>query len=80
MMVKMGTECRAEADKLKEEGYTPPKAAYFMKQTIGNACGTIGVLHALANNLSTVSVGEPAVLHRYTLSRTKSCNASCAPI
>jgi len=30
-----------------------------MKQTIGNACGTIGVLHALANNTSTVSIGEP---------------------
>jgi ubiquitin carboxyl-terminal hydrolase L3 len=23
---------------------------YFMRQTIGNACGTIGILHALANN------------------------------
>ena len=29
-----------------------------MKQTIGNACGTIGVLHALANNQNTVSISE----------------------
>ena len=34
-----------------------------MKQTIGNACGTIGVLHALANNLSCVSLGVPFPNH-----------------
>ena len=30
---------------------------YFMKQTISNACGTIGLLHALANNLETLKLG-----------------------
>ncbi len=40
-----------------------------MKQTIGNACGTIGVLHALANNLSTVSIGEAVPLDLNTLAQ-----------
>ncbi|CAL5222286.1 g4625 [Coccomyxa viridis] len=56
---------KAEADRLRDEGYTPPKAAYFMKQTIGNACGTMGVLHALANNLSTVSIDDGSFLQRF---------------
>ena len=24
---------------------------YYMRQTIGNACGTIGIIHAVGNNL-----------------------------
>lgn len=28
-----------------------------MKQTIGNACGTIGLLHSLANNAEALSIG-----------------------
>jgi len=29
-----------------------------MKQTVGNACGTIGLLHALGNLTSEVKLGE----------------------
>lgn len=32
-------------------------SAYFMKQTIGNACGTIALLHAIAN-LPSLQIGE----------------------
>ena len=28
-----------------------------MKQTISNACGTIGLLHAVGNNLEELSIG-----------------------
>lgn len=31
---------------------------YFMKQTVGNACGTIGLLHALGNITSEVKFGK----------------------
>jgi len=43
--------CLAEIDRLRQQGYISPKAAYNMKHTIGTAYDTIGVLHALANTL-----------------------------
>lgn len=33
-------------------------AVYFTKQTIGNACGTVGLLHALGNNSQCLSFGK----------------------
>jgi len=42
-----------EAFRLKEEeelaNNTRPENVFWMKQTIGNACGTIAIMHALAN-------------------------------
>ena len=38
------------------------KEVYFMKQTVGNACGTVGLLHSLANNLDRITLGEPQFL------------------
>ena len=32
---------------------------FYMKQTIGNACGTIGLLHAAANNRDALGIGAP---------------------
>ena len=52
----------AEDARLKEEGYAVPEGIYFMKQTIGNACGTIGALHAIANTQDKVSIGETPLL------------------
>ena len=31
---------------------------FYMDQTIGNACGTIGLLHAIANNTDTIALGD----------------------
>jgi len=28
---------------------------YYMKQTVGNACGTVAVIHALANNTNRIT-------------------------
>jgi len=35
----------------------PPAGLYYMKQTIGNACGTIAMLHSFGNNLGTIRLG-----------------------
>lgn len=32
--------------------------AYFMKQTVGNACGTIGLLHAVGNITNEIKLGK----------------------
>ena len=29
---------------------------YYLKQNIGNACGTIGLIHAILNNAETISL------------------------
>ena len=47
----------------KSSPLSPPaqevsKSVYFMKQTVGNACGTVGILHSIANNLDKVNLSE----------------------
>ncbi|KAM4608471.1 ubiquitin carboxyl-terminal hydrolase isozyme L3 isoform 2-T2 [Polymixia lowei] len=39
-----------EEVKIKAQGQEVSPDVYFMKQTIGNACGTIGLIHAVSNN------------------------------
>uniref|UniRef100_A0A3P8S236 Ubiquitin carboxyl-terminal hydrolase n=1 Tax=Amphiprion percula TaxID=161767 RepID=A0A3P8S236_AMPPE len=39
-----------EEEKLKDKRQDVSPDVYFIKQTIGNACGTIGLIHAVANN------------------------------
>lgn len=45
-------------------------SVYFMKQTIGNACGTVAMIHSIANNLDTIHL-EDGVLKTF-LSETSS--------
>lgn len=44
-----------ESENLKKKAYQPPKDLFFMKQNIGNACGTIAIVHSLANNPQILS-------------------------
>lgn len=36
----------------------PPKSVYYMKQTISNACGTVAMIHSVANNLDSVNLDD----------------------
>jgi hypothetical protein len=43
-------------EKAAAAGRKAPTDVYYMKQTIGNACGTIAMLHSFGNNLGTVQL------------------------
>lgn len=45
-------------NKLKEEGVSVPQNAFFMHQKISNACGTFALLHALAQNVDKIDIGN----------------------
>jgi ubiquitin carboxyl-terminal hydrolase L3 len=49
--IKKATEdFRAEEnDTIEKQGQICSKNVYHMKQTVGNACGTVGILHAIGN-------------------------------
>jgi ubiquitin carboxyl-terminal hydrolase L3 len=38
-----------QQETIKENGQVVSQKAHFIQQTIGNACGTIGLLHSIAN-------------------------------
>jgi len=48
---------------------------YFMKQLVSNACGSIAVLHSLANNQDKVTLNKEGALHSF-LTRTGSMSAA----
>ncbi len=43
--------------RIEKDGQIVSNKLFYMKQTVRNACGTIGLLHAMANSLSKVSSG-----------------------
>ncbi|CAA0825423.1 ubiquitin C-terminal hydrolase 3 [Striga hermonthica] len=43
----------------------PDSGVYFMKQTVGNACGTIGFLHAVGNITSRIKHVEGSYLDNF---------------
>ena len=47
-----------EKSRIEKDGQTVSSSVYFTKQTIGNACGTIGLLHALGNNTDRLNFSE----------------------
>ncbi|CAL5015610.1 unnamed protein product [Urochloa decumbens] len=43
----------------------PSKNVYFTRQTVGNACGTVGIIHALGNAASRIKLGEGSYFDRF---------------
>ncbi|GIL51422.1 hypothetical protein Vafri_7413 [Volvox africanus] len=56
---------RKEDDDLVAKGVAPDPKLFYMKQTIGNACGTIAILHSIGNNLSTLAPAESSFLKEF---------------
>jgi len=48
----------AEQKALEATGAPPPTDVYHVKQTVGNACGTIAVIHAVMNNMTHLKPEE----------------------
>ncbi|XP_011160215.1 ubiquitin carboxyl-terminal hydrolase isozyme L3 [Solenopsis invicta] len=48
---------KTEEDKEEEKDSTPD-SVYHMKQSISNACGTIALIHSVANNLDTIQLED----------------------
>uniref|UniRef100_A0A2P2JZD4 Ubiquitin carboxyl-terminal hydrolase n=2 Tax=Rhizophora mucronata TaxID=61149 RepID=A0A2P2JZD4_RHIMU len=55
-------EERRQQDSIVKE---PSSKVYFMRQTVGNACGTIGLLHAVGNITSMIKLLEGSFLDRF---------------
>uniref|UniRef100_A0A7S2VUH0 Ubiquitin carboxyl-terminal hydrolase n=1 Tax=Norrisiella sphaerica TaxID=552664 RepID=A0A7S2VUH0_9EUKA len=69
-------KARVEEQKTLEEAKTKaPEGVYHIKQTVGNACGTIGVMHAVLNNTNKIKLKETTFLAKF-LASTKNMDAS----
>lgn len=49
---------KEETEEIQKNGQEVSKDIYYMDQTIGNACGTIGIIHSILNNLDTLKIKE----------------------
>jgi ubiquitin carboxyl-terminal hydrolase L3 len=44
------------SQEIKLKGQKVSPSLYFTKQKIRNACGTVGIIHSLANNSKTLEI------------------------
>eukprot|EP00055_Hartaetosiga_balthica_P000186 m.135899 g.135899 ORF g.135899 m.135899 type:complete len:238 (+) comp10299_c0_seq1:64-777(+) len=54
-----------EAQTIKEKGQILSANVFSMKQTISNACGTVGIIHSVGNNLDKIALQEGSYLDTY---------------
>ena len=57
-----------EGEKFKNEPQKIPDNTYYMKQTIGNACGTVAIIHCIANTMDDQLVLKEGSLRKLILS------------
>ncbi|KAL3633002.1 Ubiquitin carboxyl-terminal hydrolase 3 [Castilleja foliolosa] len=62
-LTSQSEEERIQQDSAVKE--QPSSGVYFMKQTVGNACGTIGLLHAVGNITSKIKLVEGSYLDNF---------------
>lgn len=65
---------KAEEDRMSKLGTASPlQSLFYMKQTIGNACGTIGLLHSVANSMPPLQLHDGSFLQTF-FSATRGMN------
>jgi len=60
-----------EAASIEKNGQVTSKNVYFTKQTIGNACGTVGLVHAILNNAKTLQLDNDKFFAKFLESTLK---------
>lgn len=60
-----------ESKRIAAEGQELSDKLFFMTQTVGNACGTIGVIHAIANLKETIVVEKDSFFDKFVADNEK---------
>lgn len=55
-------EKQLQRERIEKEGQVVHPKVYFMRQTVGNACGTVAVVHALANCMEALCLTPDGVI------------------
>lgn len=56
---------KTEAAQITKDAAPVPESLFYMRQTIGNACGTIGLLHALGSHTTHLALHPDSLLARF---------------
>jgi len=67
-----------EKEKILKEGQKLPDNIWFMDQTIGNACGTVGLVHAIANNRDKLQLDDGHLKTFFEESKKIPSNERCS--
>ncbi|KFW73050.1 Ubiquitin carboxyl-terminal hydrolase isozyme L1, partial [Pygoscelis adeliae] len=54
---------KQQTEKIKDQEIS--SKVYFLKQTVSNSCGTIGLIHAVANNKGKLKLDEGSALKKF---------------
>ena len=62
---------KEQAERIKQQGQIISPKVYFMKQTVGNACGTVGLLQTIINAKENLSIQKDSYIEKF-LNKTAS--------
>jgi ubiquitin carboxyl-terminal hydrolase L3 len=62
---KLKPEKNKEREKIEKDGQEVSPNVYFMKQLIENACGTIALIHSIANNTNRLKFSHESAIKQF---------------